>query len=509
MLAALVLIPACVEARKTIHQWGTHTGTTSLCESARAMARKIEPAMEQLYTTKIKPVISKFGGFKFEMLTDYFQNAHGYDPSAIRYVRSRNFGTQVVDMHLTEEVRQNIIKEIRWTRKLQGLIADYLESLGQPRETGNYALYSLEFENAILFSPSSFDFYEANVDKIEEYFPDAGGVQLNAFSVAANASAYGVHNARSWAVGQPYICDRDIPPDSYDCLFADKQMSLHTALEDVSYGHQPLIVYEDADPEVPSTTYMIRRLLESETNETRAELYSTAQYLDVVQECVGHDFLTTTQYIFARYIESKYCSRPYRTPGVWWNIKAGQALFFNNYQPHGDGTLPLSDRDRFTVDLRIFSKDRFPQPGSAVSFWLKQMNRVQMVKDCIVKILGYEGHDEFVRTITGANRVTMSHLMTDIFLALHGSYNTGKRQDILTYGEGLRRHYRRVESILSAEPVLNDRAKKCIAKSVIVGLVGVTECSLVCQLENLGPDECSCGSVDSTEYDPSVFDLGD
>lgn len=60
----------------------------------------------------------------------------------------------------------------------------------------------------------------------------------------------------------------------------------------------------------------------------------------------------------------------------------------------------------------------------------------------------------------------MAHLLTDIGLSLHGSYNSGERQDILTYEEGLNWHYERVSTLLSSEPVLSDAAKNCIREDI-------------------------------------------
>ncbi len=59
----------------------------------------------------------------------------------------------------------------------------------------------------------------------------------------------------------------------------------------------------------------------------------------------------------------------------------------------------------------------------------------KLTKDCIAKMLGYKDANELMLLITGQpwrQNFTLSHLLTDLGLSLHGSYNTGKRQDILT-----------------------------------------------------------------------------
>ncbi len=218
---------------------------------------------------------------------------------------------------------------------------------------------------------------QLNLDIIEALMPDLGGAVLNAFSVHKGRSAYGAHNARPWMAGFRQFClnaepvgiphlNQDLtqsqnqnptpspthPPSK--CNFPHQQNSLHAALEDVSYDHQPLVIFEDAEPEVPSTLYMNSRLDEALTDpQDRKALYAaraSSEYPDATTEM---NVMTGTQFSFAKYLEIKYCSRPWRTKGVWWALKAGQALFFNNYMPHGDSTLPKDDRrSRYSVDLR-------------------------------------------------------------------------------------------------------------------------------------------------------------
>ena len=105
---------------------------------------------------------------------------------------------------------------------------------------------------------AGYEWYKLNERTVEKSFGgNLGGIQLNAFTVAANETAYGVHNARSVFVGCNYECT-----DPYhNCMVAMKQISFHTALEDVSFDNQPLVIYEDAVPEVPTPHYMVRSQL--------------------------------------------------------------------------------------------------------------------------------------------------------------------------------------------------------------------------------------------------------
>jgi len=98
-----------------------------------------------------------------------------------------------------------------------------------------------------------------------------------------------------------------------------------------------------------------------------------------------------------------------------------------------------------------------------------RLKNVLKSKECVAIILGYKGHDELVETITGniaQRNYTLVHLLTNVGLGLHGSYGAGKRQDILTFEEGLREHYQKTEHLRGIEPVLSAEAKRCISEYV-------------------------------------------
>ncbi|GAB5366286.1 hypothetical protein AAMO2058_001131000 [Amorphochlora amoebiformis] len=451
--------------------------SVDLCESARAHAEKLEPRILQNYD-EFRGILFEEGsdGFLLTDLIYQLKKIYGYDASKVRHTPQNLGRTRIVQMNTTRKMREAIIKEMSWTRKLQDTINDYLRSLGQT-EFANYNSYSLEFDNAILFSPTGYEFYLSNRHIIEELFPDLGGISLNAFSVRAGKSAYGAHNARPWSVGlSKPVCKLPLP-NGARCLFPDKQMSLHTALEEVTYDHQPLVMYEDAEPEIPSSLYMAQKLNGQFPPHSNINKSLEMSRYFLANPSLGDEniFLSATQYQFARYIEQKYCNLPWKIPGVYWNLEPGQAVFFNNYVPHGDCTLPKSSRDRFTIDLRMFSKDYYPSDLSSVAprMWRARFLHVMHTKKCLSIILGYQDEQELLEVITGgrlivnSNGVQLSlvHIMTDIGLALHGSYGA-ERQDILTFQEGLKRHFERVRVLMESDPVLPDKAKTCIAETL-------------------------------------------
>eukprot|EP00466_Bigelowiella_natans_P014360 jgi/Bigna1/67156/fgenesh1_pg.3_\ len=453
---------------------------TDLCSAAKAYADKLEPRFVRAYrdlkksflkvskaieliflsiisnqNTKLFGVAEFAGAIQEKYVSDESKLSDiqwGYDVSNLRFQLDNHGGTRVVQMRLPEKLRLQIIREIDWMKKLEGEIDEFLSSI----EAGGSAYYnplSLQFNNAILFTPSGFEFYQKNLGIITQLMPELGGVVLNAFVVPANESSYGVHNARSWAVGLSGSVCNSRPEASPTCMFAAQQRSLHTALEDVTYDHQPLIVYEDADAEVPSQAYMDKRLdhyfRQQKKKDGRRTLRAlrAARYILLYPALVDESvFLSAAQFSFARYIEVKYCSLPWPVPGMYWKLQSGQALFFNNYVPHG--------KDEYTSN----SMDEMPE-----HFQLRYRSILKS-KDCIAKMLHYKGHDELMETITGGKResnFTLVHLLTNIGLGLHGSYGKD-RQDILTFEEGLRSHFERTKSLRGMAPRLTPEAKQCI-----------------------------------------------
>lgn len=376
-------------------------------------------------------------------------------------------GTRVVQLNLPEELRKRLIAELDWTSELRrALKAVGADAAGVSRQS-SYSPLSPEFDNAILFMPSLFEFYKLNLPKIEALCPDASGVQLNAFVVDANAVAFGVHNARPWSTGV------DLCPKAgvRSCLFAEYTRSLHTALEPVDHRRQPLVIYEDADAEVPSELYTLRQLYKATNASSEPEQFKALEAARLALLLPGAvssvDFLTATHYTFSRYLEKRYCGLPWDVEGRWWPLKPGQALYFSNYVPHGDSTLPLSPRARYSVDIRMFGKTKYTSsPFLGQGLAASRLEKILRGKDCIAKLLGYEGHEDLARFIVGEDprNVTLAHLMVDNGLALYGSYNgSGKREDILVYEDGLEAHYKRVSGVLNKPPVLPKHVQDCVA----------------------------------------------
>ena len=90
-------------------------------------------------------------------------------------------------------------------------------------------------------------------------------------------------------------------------------------------------------------------------------------------------------------------------------------------------------------------------------------------KECLLKIFGYKGKEDFLKTLYGDEYsddllyMPIAALLTDVAMGYSGMYKGPERMDILTMPEGLNRHYERSKDFFQSEEyVLNDDARQCI-----------------------------------------------
>jgi hypothetical protein len=102
-------------------------------------------------------------------------------------------------------------------------------------------------------------------------------------------------------------------------------------------------------------------------------------------------------------------------------------VVFDNYKPHGDGTLPPSPEERVTIDVRCFSKVEYPTPNiqSGIDLMLngaKKKREKRANLEFLLMLMGYESLDEFLGMIYGAeaDQVDAFQMITD---GAFGVYN--------------------------------------------------------------------------------------
>jgi hypothetical protein len=147
----------------------------------------------------------------------------------------------------------------------------------------------------------------------------------------------------------------------------------------------------------------------------------------------------------------------------------GDALVFDNYRAHADSTLPITTKDRLTIDFRCFNRVHYP-PGmtTGLDFIVDPDDRAHQITrkwaalEFLLTTLGYENVEEFLRTVFGTKRtddIDPFGLMTDLQF---GVYN---KSEYHLLDQNLDDHYERVERLYEqidkdGEYVLPDRAKE-------------------------------------------------
>ncbi|HTZ42990.1 MAG TPA: hypothetical protein VMB79_03945, partial [Jatrophihabitans sp.] len=165
----------------------------------------------------------------------------------------------------------------------------------------------------------------------------------------------------------------------------------------------------------------------------------------------------------------RYADTP--SPGYYCDSRVGDALVFDNYRAHGDGTLPSSPKDRLTIDFRCFNRVHYP-PGmtGGLDFIVDPDERAHQIRrkraslEFLVATLGYEDLDEFLRLVFGSRHtedIDPFGLMTDLQF---GVYN---KSEYHLLDQNLDDHYERVERVYDrieadGEYVLPERAKECL-----------------------------------------------
>lgn len=351
---------------------------------------------------------------------------YSVDPAALKdflATQSQNFkkeahniihenpaGMRSQDMNISAKVMENIKHEL----KIKDIIDKAISSKILP---GTYSAISTQFENSILFVPTAQTFYRDNIDLVKNQFPEIETIVVNSFYVPANKRPYGVHNAGSIAFQMPEFSSKGYG-------YPKRHVSYHTAVTPTPLDKQPLVVFEDAVAESPNTIYMYENAIKHEmTSEERNQL-DTAIYLLGSGKILEVDVPAARDFLLTKYWEKKYAKDPSKAKGYYCDLIPGQALVFDNYRPHGDSTIPISNVDRVTIDLRCFSKVEYPDGiKSGVDLVKSEKNRTQKrdALEFILMILGYDNLDQFAKSIYGKNfyKIDPFVITTDLQFAVY------------------------------------------------------------------------------------------
>ena len=257
-----------------------------------------------------------------------------------------------------------------------------------------YTPLSTHFENAVFFLPSAQRFYNRNKNTILETFPEIETAVVNAFIVPADKRPYGVHNAASIGLQVAPLAKRGMAyPTTY--------VSFHTALTATPLDRQPLVVWEDATVESPNTSYLYDQIRSYDLDADEAERVDKAYYLHDSNGLSEFDLPTVGHFLLCKYYAKKYSASPEQASGYYYDCEPGQAVVFDNYRPHGDSTLPPSPEPRLTIDVRCFSKVKYPSEkmSGGIDFIMsperkkQQRERKASALECLLLLVGYQDID--------------------------------------------------------------------------------------------------------------------
>lgn len=362
--------------------------------------------------------------------------------------------TQVVQMNLDDDLAGKLRRQLRCQAIIQESFADSL--------IGTYFPLSTMFENCVLFIPSAKRFYDLNQEIVHKHFPEVETAVVNAFVVPANKRSYGTHSASGIALQIPSLVKKRLG-------FPTEYRSFHTALTPAPLDRQPFVIFEEAEVEAPNLQFVYGKMLEYGLEPEEKASVDKALYLFLEGKLSEIDLPTVRDFLMAKYWEKRYADTP--SAGYYCDSRVGDALVFDNYRAHGDSTLPMTSKDRLTIDFRCFNRVHYP-PGmtSGLDFIVDpddrayQIERKRAAVEFLLTTLGYADIDEFLRTVFSTTRtddINPFELITDLQF---GVYN---KTDLYLLDQNLDDHYERVERVYEqierdGEYVLPSRARECL-----------------------------------------------
>lgn len=342
--------------------------------------------------------------------------------------------TKIVPMNLDSDLADNLARQLRCQAIIQ---ESYAEA-----SIGNYFPLSTMFENCVLFIPSAKRFYDLNQDIVYEQFPEVETTIVNAFVVTANKRSYGTHAASGIALQIPSLVKKQLG-------FPTEYRSFHTALNPTPLDRQPFVVFEEAEEEAPNLQFVYEKMLEYGLDQEEKAAVDKALYLFLEGELSEIDLPTVRDFLMAKYWAKRYADTP--SPGYYCDCRVGDAVVFDNYRAHGDGTLPSSPKDRLTIDFRCFNRVHYPRGmTSGLDFIVDPEERAYQIKrkrdslEFLLATLGYDGIDEFLYLVFGrkhTDEINPFGLMTDLQF---GVYN---KSEYHLLDQNLDDHYERVERL--------------------------------------------------------------
>ncbi len=360
------------------------------------------------------------------------------DLHPMNLVHEHQYATKVIHMDVDDDLIASLKRELVLRSKIDAAISDMA--------AGAYFPLSTQFEHSIYFLPSAQRFYNRNRHLIEEHFPEIETAVVNAFVVTPGKKPYGAHSAGAIAFQIPKLAENGF-------AYPKIHKSFHCALTPTPLHAQPLAIWEKVPSDSPNTSYLWEQIHAHDLTPEEADEVDKAYYLHDSSQLNQVDVVSIRDYLLCKYWEKKYTADPSDAEGYYYPCQPGDALVFDNYKAHGDGTLPPAEHERVTIDIRCFSRVEYPNPKieSGIDLMLNAEKKRAEKKanlEFLMLAAGYDSLDEFMDLVFPDDRDAQPYQMiTD---GAFGVYNKPKyyvlERDMEAHYERILKLYDRIEA---------------------------------------------------------------
>lgn len=376
------------------------------------------------------------------------------DPILIEY-EEQHQPTEVIDMHFPEVLRDEVLKDVEYIKMVERKMWEVMDT-----QVSGYTIFSLAFENVMLFLPACIDFMDKNREMVKAKLPWMDTCTCNIFNIGAGngRKAYGTHKASSLGHRNKHLAPRQ-------WLSPLWQMSFHTAVTPTNSSASPFVIFDEHVPSSMNDDYLIDYLMRADLDpDVRESVKRAATALhprlastsDLYPKMPTNLRPALRNFLFCLYLMEKSCPDPSKWGGIgtYWELDVGQALYFNNWRVHSDsGLMDLphvsDEQSRVSLDLRCYSEVPVPWPFHSdwefyAAFLPKLAIYEELAIECISRMFNYTSRWEFLETVFPGNKLDNVMGSVGSVILQHAA---GGRHSLLSEEAvpGMRRHFLRLK----------------------------------------------------------------
>jgi len=420
-----------------------HPGRT-MCEAARSHLNTLRPMVEKFTKNGNQAKIDRL-----------FARIQAKSVPLMKEYPEQHAPTEVVNMNMPDALQDEIIRDVEFVKMVEQKMWDVMDT----HATG-YSIFSLAFENVMLFVPACTEFMEQNRAMIKGKLPWLDTCTCNTFLVSAGSGrkVYGTHKASSFGHRNDDMAPRD-------WLSPHSQMSFHTAITPTNATSAPFVIFDDHVPAVMNDDFLIDYLMKADLHPDMRETVkraATALHPRLAQTSDLYPVMPTNlrpalrNFLLCNYLVQESCSEPSKFGGTgsYWDLEAGQALFFNNWRVHSDsGVMDLphvtDEHPRISLDLRCYSKVEVPWPFNSdwefyAALYPKLAIYEELAIECIARMFNYTSRWDFLQTVFPGNKLDNVMAAVGSVILQHAS---GGDYSLLSEraAPGMQRHFERLK----------------------------------------------------------------